>query len=1307
MRMKRLLTFLTLLTVFIGVGWADEVTYTFGSNGYDIQSISTFTDGDFTISFGGSWNIQNAQFRPDQNASITFNYSKGVIKKLVFTASSDPYQLTVDGTTVTDGTNAIGSMTSPGTWEYSTGSSTVVVTNTTTQRRLKSVTITYEEGGSQTTTHIVTLNQTTGGTIATQGNIEEASEGSTVHLIATPDEHYTFTSWSVYKTGDETTTVAVTDDQFIMPAYDVTVTATFTAKRTYYITVTGVTCDPAAPESAYAGDVVTLHPSIPEDKVVDWTATTVTPSTLEINHSDYSFTMPEADVSIAFVLMDKPNTVEATFIFNTAAGLTNLGIYVPQTPSSGTQISGITYKSGDVSFIATNGDQTNTQVFFSSQEKLDLRVYTGGTFTISVPEGSNITSIAFTSEDGDRAASSTTLNVNSGSMGNNIWTATSNVSTVTFSAISQVRIYTITVSYIAGEAPDVVEYYLAGDMNGWGNPVDPAYKFVEQQDGSYVLEKELPDMANTENIRFKIAKVVNGGTPELYGGSGNGDYGLNRKWNNINDIVLGNDGSHQQAFSMPDCFNAIFTLNADDMTFSVEKPQLFMIGTFNSYATPNSSANGALEMTADTENGGWTLTGTFTDGAEFRLYDAWHVHHGGDGFWILEEYLGTERNIINDNQSIFRIVGDGEYIITVNDDITKLVAERIPEKYTATIASGITGGSVSFNENSQVSTLNNLTEGYVVRVYVTPTNEHYALATLTYTAEGSSEAVEITQTDGVYSFAMPAANVTINATFTWEGGEITTTTYRRITSTDDLEPGKRYLIVNEENSRAELSGTENSTTITITNHETTVSSDSEIGQFVLGGDANGYTFYSGGKYISNSNNSSNSFVSTLSDNCYWTITFTEPDADDNVYATIKTKNYNRIFYYFGSTGGYFRAYSANNYSSNVQLYKEVTEETPEEVTLAELCAKDENEAVNKTYTISDELVAVAATLTTTNSGFRVLLFCKDHGPAIDAVTNTNDYIDYMKVNGGFEGEWDQSNWVTLSFPSYNSENPVPVEIQDKVIDLLNNAQEYVGWRIKEGSITGRYANWEEERDFFRASPILVIDVDYDNPVIPFEKNGTLAYSPNLYSPANFYEPNLGAEGAIGTSPTTDEPINYFFMKPKINEVCEVTYAVWNEEGWPGGCFTLPQPNGTMNNTNIPGVVKADMRYNQLYVNDNNELAFADPREKMVQGQAYKFKAVVRYEPSPIRGLKDEPQDTGGLFLNDYSYTVYPIDFDPENDDNIVTSIDNVNAFTGSDVKGIKYVNVAGVVSDKPFSGMNIVVIEYTNGTKSTYKMISK
>ena len=73
--------------------------------------------------------------------------------------------------------------------------------------------------------HTVTLSEVENGSIAAYPTT--ALQGTTITLTATPASGYTLGDWLVYKTGDLNTTLAVTDNQFVMPDYDVSVMAFF------------------------------------------------------------------------------------------------------------------------------------------------------------------------------------------------------------------------------------------------------------------------------------------------------------------------------------------------------------------------------------------------------------------------------------------------------------------------------------------------------------------------------------------------------------------------------------------------------------------------------------------------------------------------------------------------------------------------------------------------------------------------------------------------------------------------------------------------------------------------------------------------------------------------------------------------------------------------------------------------------------------------------------------------------------------------------------------------------------------------
>ena len=53
--------------------------------------------------------------------------------------------------------------------------------------------------------------------------------------------------------------------------------------------------------------------------------------------------------------------------------------------------------------------------------------------------------------------------------------------------------------------------------------------------------------------------------------------------------------------------------------------------------------------------------------------------------------------------------------------------------------------------------------------------------------------------------------------------------------------------------------------------------------------------------------------------------------------------------------------------------------------------------------------------------------------------------------------------------------------------------------------------------------------------------------------------------------------------------------------------------------------------------------------------------------------------------------------------NIPTGINAVIA--GAQVESVRYINVAGMESSKPFAGMNIVVTRYSDGTTTTTKVV--
>lgn len=339
------------------------------------------------------------------------------------------------------------------------------------------------------------------------------------------------------------------------------------------------------------------------------------------------------------------------------------------------------------------------------------------------------------------------------------------------------------------------------------------------------------------------------------------------------------------------------------------------------------------------------------------------------------------------------------------------------------------------------------------------------------------------------------------------------------------------------------------------------------------------------------------------------------------------------------------AFGAGNWTAST-LFTTLPLEEAVEATLATIEGSGVEQAV---YTISDELVVVYA-----DKDYG-LLWCKDQGNvSINPSSILDGQIDFMNdanltgTTGQCGRDWDQSNWVALKFPADQNTSSV-----------LTGA---VGKKIKAGTVTGRYIdnnNYTIE--------VLPVDGNY---TLTF--NGTLEYTPNVYCCANFVESNLnigGNTGAVG--PHGD---HYFFMNPKVQEICEITYAMWN-----GEMFVTP------NNTSIQGAFHVDWSRNSIGA------------PTLQEGKTYRFIAIVS-RPAKLSDLK------GGGTPSD-NYVVYPTNL--SGDSNIVTAINGVYTDSNRDVVGVEYVNAAGIVSKTPFHGVNIVVTRYSDGSKTTSKKIFK
>ena len=232
---------------------------------------------------------------------------------------------------------------------YSSSSKPVIAANTT----YKAIAIKENHKSSEVTTYNATYTNPTytitgatpsNGTIAiTDGSdaITSAVENADVYITATPNTGYAFSAWSIYKTSDAETTItpaaATASTSFKMPAYGVTVDATFTAVD-YAITKTAaengsytVKVGSSEVSTANYGQTVTLTATPNTGYVLSaWNVTKTSGGTSVAMATENTFVMPAEAVTISPTFVQK-----YTVTFNSNGGTA----VDPQYVSSGAKAS--------------------------------------------------------------------------------------------------------------------------------------------------------------------------------------------------------------------------------------------------------------------------------------------------------------------------------------------------------------------------------------------------------------------------------------------------------------------------------------------------------------------------------------------------------------------------------------------------------------------------------------------------------------------------------------------------------------------------------------------------------------------------------------------------------------------------------------------------------------------------------------------------------------------------------------------------------------------------------------------------------
>lgn len=261
--------------------------------------------------------------------------------------------------------------------------------------------------------------------------------------------------------------------------------------------------------------------------------------------------------------------------------------------------------------------------------------------------------------------------------------------------------------------------------------------------------------------------------------------------------------------------------------------------------------------------------------------------------------------------------------------ITKVVTvtqAAAPQKYTLTIGTpeNVTitatynsdqvisnGGSAELENGTEVTFALTIPEGYTLE---------------SLTVAGPEEGQTVTPTEsattaGVYTFNMPAFNVTINASVT----KVETITYTLATS---ITPGKHYIITNGTDKAMGEQRTNNrgSGDISISDETAIVVSNAGVHEFVIDGNAaDGYTIKEEGVgYLYAASTTKNWLMTqeTNNDNGIWTISIDSESGVASIKAE-KSENRNVMQYNVNSGNPIFSCYASAS-QSPVYLFEKET-----------------------------------------------------------------------------------------------------------------------------------------------------------------------------------------------------------------------------------------------------------------------------------------------------------------------------------------------------------------------------------------------
>ncbi len=934
---KNLRYFMTLLLMMVAsVGWADEESVTFSEQGYtNQQEVKSYAGTNFSIAFDKGTNSNAPKYYTTGNAIRVYGGS-------YFTVSSS---YTITAITVTfgsgDGSNAITTDVGNyenGSWTGSDNSVTFTIGGTSGHRRIAGIEVTYTVGGLKTATvnigsSMIKVGETT--TVTTDGpdltldssNSSIASvSGTTVTGVATGTATITAT-WSEnseYSGG--TKELAVT----VLPAGG-TVDAPYTVEQAFQLI--DLLGDKTSDNVYVAGKIS----SISEVSTSNGNATyfisddgTTESNQLEIYRGKYleneNFTasdqIHEGDQVVVYGPLKNYN---GTYEFTNGNYIYSIESASKPSAELSYATATVTKNEGDANFTNELTNPHSVSVTYSSSEKSVATVDANTGEVTIVGAGTTTISARFAGDN----------NYNEGSASYTLIVEEVLANAVTWN-LSIDETATATASELSWTSEQAT---MVAAKGGATTPTNNYYPGTPDQSYTSTRFYKNSTLTIAPQEGYKLTSIVFTATTEGYATAL-----ANSTWENATASANGTtvtitptDGT-QAVVATIGATTGHSKVVVLYETVAVEK--YYLVGSFNM------EEDGTTWKTNDdtykfTNN---TVTASMTQGTTFKVIKnvdgeiSWYgAAADGDAYWVNEE---NATNIALVNGKDFYMTADGSYTFTLDPDAMTLTVTGWPETEYNLLG--------SFNEWT-ASDDNKLTKGENGIYTITATVEAGATFKIKdskgtwYGAEADGDfwlTIDnhtniATKTDngsnfylenaGTYTFTFNTNDKTLTVDGTAFIGTVTEGCgiYQKVTSAEELEAGKRYLIVYENDEAKAYGGIAENTSYgsavdaTISGDLIDASVSTKVRPVALFASGTNWFIKDGDSFFSWTSGNSLALSDELNNSSTWTIAYSDGTCTiTNVGTSERKLKYN-------SSSPRFACYTSAQ--TDVVLYKELTE----------------------------------------------------------------------------------------------------------------------------------------------------------------------------------------------------------------------------------------------------------------------------------------------------------------------------------------------------------------------------------------------